>query len=123
MVSRLLTIGFLLCLPIVIALLSQQMTRTVAPPKLPAAAVEARLLGAPRSSRNAGMAENGVPQGYVPRAIQHFGVDEADYNPAADEQGAGSQANAQASAEAEQAAGSAAQAAGRSRPTKNTRQK
>lgn len=74
MLSRLFIIGFLLCLPIAIALFSQQITRTVAPPKLPATEQQVKLLGTPRDGRSkADAASNEVTEGYTLRTIKYWG--------------------------------------------------
>lgn len=77
MLSRLFIIGFLLCLPIAIALFSQQITRTVAPPQLPTAEQQVKLLSAPRNGRNGaalGKEQGGeVTEGYTLRTIRHWG--------------------------------------------------
>lgn len=74
MLSRLSIIGFLLCLPIAIALFSQQVTRTVAPPKLPTVEQPVKLLAAPRNGRNQAAAlGQEVGEGYILRTIKHWG--------------------------------------------------
>lgn len=74
MLSRLSIIGFLLCLPIAIALFSQQVTRTVAPPKLPTVEQPVKLLAAPRNGRNQAAAlGQEVGEGYTLRTIKHWG--------------------------------------------------
>ncbi|MDO4769014.1 MAG: hypothetical protein Q4A11_01415 [Brachymonas sp.] len=74
MLARLFIIGFLLCLPIAIALFSQQITRTVAPPKLPTAEQQVKLLGTARNGRSKIEAPNNeVSEGYTLRTIEHWG--------------------------------------------------
>lgn len=74
MLSRLSIIGFLLCLPIAIALFSQQVTRTVPPPKLPTVGQPVKLLAAPRNGRNQAAAlGQEVGEGYTLRTIKHWG--------------------------------------------------
>lgn len=74
MLARLFIIGFLLCLPIAIALFSQQITRTVAPPKLPTTEQHVKLLGTTRNGRSKTEAPNNeVSEGYTLRTIEHWG--------------------------------------------------
>lgn len=88
MLSRLLMIGFLLCLPIAVALLSQQATRTIAPPQLPADEVTVKLSGGARARRGGSSDAQGheVPHEYVPRVVGHVqATDAADESMAAEE--------------------------------------
>ncbi|WP_156300619.1 hypothetical protein [Neisseria sp. 74A18] len=81
MLSRLLIICFLLCLPIAIALLSQQMTRKVEPPKLPSSVVEVKL-NTRQHIRAERLPDQEVPAFYTPRSVKHINpLDEGEYNP------------------------------------------
>lgn len=61
-------------MPIAIALFSQQVTRTVAPPKLPTVKQPVKLLAAPRNGRNQAAAlGQEVGEGYTLRTIKHWG--------------------------------------------------
>ncbi|MDO4795913.1 MAG: hypothetical protein Q4A28_08265 [Brachymonas sp.] len=110
MFSRLLIIGFLLCLPIVIALFSQQITRTVEPPKLPATEQEVRLLSASRSNRSRAEAfGHEVSEGYTLRTIEHWaGGSESDAMEAQAGERPSSQGGVRQSGQAEQGSAAAA---------------
>lgn len=67
MLSRLLVIVFLLFLPIAIALVSQHMARTVAPPMVDNKVVKAELrAGRAPQAASAG----GLPESYRPRSVK-----------------------------------------------------
>lgn len=71
MLPRLLVIALFLCLPIAIALLSQQLANTVAPPVLSGKVIEVRLGPVRTTARSAADAANGeLPQFYVPRSVE-----------------------------------------------------
>lgn len=82
MLSRLTIICFFLCLPIAIALLSQQMTRTVEPPKLPTNTVEVKLNARHQHINSDRLSEQEVPAAYTPRSVKYVSpIEEGEYNP------------------------------------------
>lgn len=73
MLSRLSIIILLLLIPVAIALLSQQITRTVPPPKLSGGIIEVPLHDTDDMSGHGADAvtEIGLPDSYIPRTIKH----------------------------------------------------
>lgn len=71
--SRLSIIILLLLIPVAIALLSQQITRTVPPPKLSGGIIEVPLHDTDDMSGHGADAatEIGLPDSYIPRTIKH----------------------------------------------------
>ena len=73
MLSRLSIIILLLLVPVAIALLSQQIARTVPPPRLSGGIIEVRLRDTDDMSGHDADAvtEIGLPDSYIPRTIKH----------------------------------------------------
>lgn len=73
MLSRLSIIILLLLVPVAIALLSQQIARTVPPPRLSGGIIEVRLRDTDDMSGYGADAvtEIGLPDSYIPRTIKH----------------------------------------------------
>ena len=73
MLSRLSIIILLLLVPVAIALLSQQIARTVPPPRLSGGIIEVRLRDTDDMSGHGADAvtEIGLPDSYIPRTIKH----------------------------------------------------
>lgn len=80
MLSRLFIIGFLLLLPIAIALVSQHMARTVSPPKVDNKVVQIELRAGHMPQA---VAASGLPGSYQPRSVKSVHpVEEETINPA-----------------------------------------
>ncbi len=76
MLSRLIIIVLVLCVPLAVALLAQQITREVPAPELSSAVLDIRLDKARKQPLADGAAEQEVPLSYTPRSVKHIYPDQ-----------------------------------------------
>ncbi len=76
MLSRLIIIVLVLCVPLAVAMLAQQITREVPAPELSSAVLDIRLDKTRKQQLEEGATGQEVPLSYTPRSVKHIYPDQ-----------------------------------------------